>query len=104
VNKGGIELELPAKSSFQIDASSRHGNVDCDFPGLTVNKEGETPTISGTFGKGGPAVRLTSSYGTVHLMQQGPRPPALPQPPAPPKVPATATADDDSGEIAWANP
>jgi len=40
----------------------------------------------------------------VHLMQQGPRPPALPQPPAPPKVPATATADEGDEDIAWAHP
>jgi len=78
--------------------------VDCDFPGLTVNKQGETPSITGTLGKGGPLFRLSTSYGTVRLLRQGPRAPAPPEPPAPPRVPATAAADDDSGEIAWAHP
>jgi DUF4097 and DUF4098 domain-containing protein YvlB len=104
VNKGGIELTLPAKSSFQIDASSRHGDVECDFPGLTVNKEGETPTITGTLGKGGPSLRLSASYGSVRLMRQGPRPPAPPEPPAPPKVPASAASNEADEEIAWAHP
>ena len=104
VNKGGIELTLPARSSFQVDARSQNGDVECDFPGLTVKKEGQTPAITGAFGKGGPLLRLSSSYGTVHLMQQGPRAPALPQPPAPPKVPATATADEGDEDIAWAHP
>jgi DUF4097 and DUF4098 domain-containing protein YvlB len=104
VTKGEIELTLPARSNFQVEASSRHGDVDCDFPGLTVNKQGETPSITGTLGKGGPLFRLSTSYGTVRLMRQGPRAPAPPEPPAPPRVPATAAADDDSGEIAWAHP
>jgi hypothetical protein len=104
VNKGGIELTLPARSSFQVDARSQNGDVECDFPGLNVKKEGQTPAITGTFGKGGPLLRLSSSYGTVHLMQQGPRAPALPQPPAPPKTPATATADEGDEDIAWAHP
>jgi DUF4097 and DUF4098 domain-containing protein YvlB len=67
VNKGGIELEVPARANFQVDASSRHGDVECDFQGLKVNKESETPTITGTVGKGGPMVRLQASYGTIHL-------------------------------------
>jgi len=104
VNKGGIELTLPARSNFQVEARSQNGDVECDFPGLTVKKEGQTPAITGAFGKGGPLLRLSSSYGTVHLMQQGPRAPALPQPPAPPKVPATATADEGDEDIAWAHP
>ena len=103
VNKGGIELALPARSAFQVEASSRHGEVECDFPGLVVKKEGDTPSITGAFGKGGPLLRLSSSYGTVHLVQQGPHPPALPQPPAPPKTPAT-TADAGDEDIAWAHP
>ena len=104
VNKGGIELTLPAKSSFQIEASSRHGEVECDFPGLTLNKEAQTPTITGTFGKGGPAVRLSASYGSVRLMRQGLRLPAPPEPPPPPKVPASAASDEVDEDIAWAQP
>jgi DUF4097 and DUF4098 domain-containing protein YvlB len=104
VNKGGIDLTLPAKSSFQIEASSRHGEVECDFPGLTVNKEAETPTIAGTFGKGGPTIRLSTSYGSVRLMRQGLSLPTPPQPPAPPKAPASAAGDEADEEIAWAQP
>lgn len=104
VSKGGIELTLPARSNFQVEASSRHGDVDCDFPGLTVSKQGDTPSITGTLGKGGPLFRLSASYGTVRLMRQGSRAPVLPEPPTPPKVPASAAADDEDEEIAWAHP
>jgi DUF4097 and DUF4098 domain-containing protein YvlB len=95
VERGGIELEVPAKANFQVDASSRHGEVECGFQGLKVNKESETPTISGTVGKGGPLVRLQASYGTIHLRPYGGGPAsspagrhAAPAPPAPPTPPA----------------
>ena len=77
----------PATSSFQIDAASRHGEVESDFSGhgLKVVKEGDNPTISGAVGKGGPAIRLDTEYGTVRLLRMGSHPPT---PPAPPRSPA----------------
>ena len=83
---GAIELMLPAGSNFQIEASSRHGEVECDFagPGLKVVKEGEAPSISGTYGKGGPTIRLSTDYGAIRVLHAGPRPPAPPAPPEPP--------------------
>ncbi len=100
--KGEIELALPAKSNFRIDASSRHGEVESDFsaPGLKVNQEGDSPSITGSVGQGGPSIRLTNSYGTIHLQHWGKRPsevegfgyPTPPKPPpplpAPPRPPA----------------
>ncbi len=80
--KGEIELDLPANSSFQIDARTRHGEVDCDFSGLKINKEGETPSITGTYGKGGPTIRLSTAYGTIRLTRQGSRPAAPSRPAA----------------------
>jgi len=86
LNKGQIELSLPSSSSFQIDAASRHGEVESDFsgPALKVAKEGENPTISGSVGKGGPSIRLDTQYGTVRLLHLGSHPPTPPAPPRPP--------------------
>ena len=71
LEKGDLELELPASSNFEIEAVSNHGEVASDFsaPSLKVNSEGDRPTISGTYGKGGPLIRLSTAYGTIHLMQ-----------------------------------
>ena len=73
---GGVELTLPAASSFQIEASSRHGEVDCDFsgPGLKVVKEGDTPSISGNYGKGGPMIRIHTDYGAIRIVRGGSKP------------------------------
>jgi len=89
LKKGGIELTLPTGSNFQIEASSPHGEVECDFsgPGLKVVKEGDTPSISGSVGKGGPLIRLNTNYGAIRVLHEGSRPPVPPAPPAPPKKP-----------------
>ena len=80
--KGEIELSLPATSSFQIEAHSQHGEVESDFaaPTLKVSKEGDAPSITGSYGKGGPTIRLSTAYGTIHLMRQGSTPNPSPRP------------------------
>jgi hypothetical protein len=85
LRKGQIDLTLPGKSSFTIEATSRHGRVDSDFSGsgLAINNEGATPSITGTYGKGGPTIRLSTSYGTIRLNRQGTAPVPPPPPPAP---------------------
>ena len=80
---GAVELTLPQGSNFQIEADSRHGEVDCDFsgPGLKVVKDGETPSISGSFGKGGPLIRITTEYGAIRLHRAGAHPAEPPEAP-----------------------
>jgi hypothetical protein len=70
---GAVELTLPAGSSFQIEANSRHGEVQCDFsgPGLKVVKEGDTPSVSGSFGKGGAMIRINTDYGAIRILRAG---------------------------------
>ena len=94
--RGGIELALPEGSSFQIQADSRHGEVDSDFtgPNLKIVKEGDSPAITGSYGKGGPMIKLSTSYGTIRLARQGPQPPEAPQPPQAPSVPGAKTTLD----------
>jgi Toastrack DUF4097/LiaI-LiaF-like transmembrane region len=86
--RGDIDLTLPEGSNFQMDASSQHGDVDSDFSGseLKIVKEGHSPSITGSYGKGGPMIRLATSYGTVHVTRQGAEPPE-PKAPASPKAP-----------------
>jgi DUF4097 and DUF4098 domain-containing protein YvlB len=82
---GAVELTLPASSNFQIQADSRHGEVECDFsgPGLKVMKEGDTPSISGSYGKGGPTIHINTDYGAIHILRAGSHPPTPPTPPEP---------------------
>lgn len=93
--KGDIDLALPESAAFQIQASSSHGEVDSDFagPNLKVQNQGEAPSITGSYGKGGPTIHLSTAYGTIRLSRQSARrlPPKAPHtPPAPP-----AQTDED---------
>lgn len=74
LKKGDIELTLPGSSSFEIEAKSRHGEVFCDFPNLKIEKRGETPSITGSYGKGGTTIRLDTAYGTIRLARLGAEP------------------------------
>lgn len=69
LKKGEITLSLPASSNFQVDAISHNGGVSCDFPGLSVSKGPPMPTIKGSYGNNGPMIRLSSTYGGIHLLR-----------------------------------
>lgn len=105
LSKGGIELIVPQNSSFQVDARSEHGDVECEFTGpeLKVSREGRVPTLAGSVGKDGPAIRLNTSYGTIRVAHSAPtamprhaRPRHapeldLPEAPKPPEAPGPTT-------------
>jgi len=70
---GPVQLTLPSGANFQIEAESHHGEVECDFsgPGLKVVKEGNTPSISGSYGKGGAMIRINTDYGAIRILRAG---------------------------------
>jgi DUF4097 and DUF4098 domain-containing protein YvlB len=72
LKRGSIELALPPSSAFQIDARSEHGEVESEFPGLTVTKGGDNPSITGSAGKGGPTIKLSTTYGTIRVLRGAP--------------------------------
>ncbi len=92
---GAVELTLPPNSNFQIEASSRHGEVECEFtgPSLKLVKEGGMPTITGSYGTGGPMIRINTDYGAIRILRATPgtpATPATPKAPAPPAAPGKA--------------
>ena len=76
---GGVDLTLPAKSNFQISASSHGGDVQSDFdvsssgshpePHADSDSEDKSgPThIDGKIGTGVPRIQITTTYGTIYL-------------------------------------
>jgi len=68
-DSGEVDLTLPAKSSFQIAAVSRSGEVQSDFedPSLKIANESDTGRLNGTIGTHGPKITITTSYGTIYL-------------------------------------
>jgi DUF4097 and DUF4098 domain-containing protein YvlB len=65
--RGEIQLSLPAKAAFQLDAQSVGGEIQSQDFNLKVDNSGHIATASGTVGKGGPPIRLRADHGTIHI-------------------------------------
>ena len=68
-DSGGIDLALPSKSTFEISANSRSGEIESEFDDNTVNHEsaGDTKKLEGKVGSHGPKITLNTTYGTINL-------------------------------------
>jgi hypothetical protein len=93
---GRIDLVLPSKSVFDLQATAERGEVVNDFgPPIEKEVEGRRATLKGKVGDG-PAIRITANRGSVSVRKEG-IPPSeipdvprgkMPKPPLPPKPPA----------------
>jgi DUF4097 and DUF4098 domain-containing protein YvlB len=68
---GAIELALPAKATFQLQATAERGDAVNEY-GPPIDKEVDrrTATLKGKVGDG-PAITLTANHGTVTVRKQG---------------------------------
>ena len=70
-HSGPIDIAIPAKSEFQIDATTRRGEIDVDFPDLPVERVDDVRSVKGKVGQAGAIIKLTTSYGTISLRKAG---------------------------------
>jgi hypothetical protein len=63
---GGITLTVPAGSGAELRASTVNGDISTDFP-LTVRGKFSRRSISGTIGRGGPPLNLSTVNGDIRL-------------------------------------
>jgi Putative adhesin/Domain of unknown function (DUF5668) len=88
-----IQVYLPDRANFQVDARTREGEVQTDFNELRVANTDEQGTASGAIGSGGPKLVLTNEHGGIEIRKGSaapasepePKPPHVPKPPSPPK-------------------
>jgi hypothetical protein len=111
---GGVELEVPDGSAFELEAESRRGQVDADVSGLSAQRDEERrhgQRVQGQRGAGGPQVRLTAD-GDVSLDARPARAvsdgsiekpranaaeaPAIPATPSPKAIPAPTAKPSQS--------
>ena len=96
-DNGAIDLTLPAKASFNLEASTSDGDLSNDFDIATTGSD-DKHTATGKVGVGGPRVSVTSDHGDVHIKKGGSsadaaessdgdlKPPTAPAPPKPPRI------------------
>jgi hypothetical protein len=87
-----IQIYLPDKAAFQLDARSRGGEIESDFDALRIDNGDKQASATGTIGAGGPHLVITNEHGGIELRRgstvaEAPAPPKPPHAPAPPKVP-----------------
>jgi len=68
--KGDVRLELPAQASFQVEASTRSGDINNDF-GLKVDSSNGSSRATGSVGSGGPMLQISNEYGNVEIRKAG---------------------------------
>jgi len=93
---GKIELVLPEKSAFQLEATAEHGDATNDFgPQIHKESEGRTTTLKGKVGQG-PNIKITANRGSIEVRREGTEPsevlPETPKGPMPPEPPPPAKA------------
>src|SRR5579863_3409531 len=88
--EGDIHVGLPEKSGFRLDARTRGGEIQSDFPELKVDngddKGNASGVVNGTSGSASAHVVLNNSHGGIEIRKARAAPPRPPQPPAPPKA------------------
>lgn len=86
---GSVNLGLPTKAAFTVQADATDGEVHSDF--TFASRTSSTPgSVSGTVGGGGHPIRVTTTHGDVSLTRSE----AFPIPPKPP-VPTLSIETDN---------
>jgi DUF4097 and DUF4098 domain-containing protein YvlB len=63
---GGVDVMLPANVNADVRASTTNGTIDTDFP-VSIQGRWGPRTMSGTLGKGGSNLSMTTVNGSIHL-------------------------------------
>jgi hypothetical protein len=102
---GKIELLLPEKAAFQLEATAERGGAVNDFGSqIKERSEGRTATLAGAVGDG-PLIKLTANRGWISVRKEGTMPSEVlpdspegkePKPPTPPKPPKSPKDLKDS--------
>jgi len=84
---GDVHLRLPAKANFQYQITTRHGDISSEFESVRSSSHTGASNASGTIGKGGVKIVVTSDTGDIEISKADG---SVVAPPAPPAVPAPA--------------
>ena len=83
---GDISLSVPDKAGFRLDARTRDGEIQSDFPELKVENSDHESKASGSVGNGGSHIVLNNEHDGIEIRKASSR--AAVAPPAPPAPPA----------------
>ncbi len=82
---GGIQLSLPDKAGFRLDARTRDGEIQSDFGELKVDNGEHEAKASGSVGNGSSHIVLNNEHDGIEIRKASAQPPKPPEPPNPAK-------------------
>jgi DUF4097 and DUF4098 domain-containing protein YvlB len=84
--KGDIQLSVPEKSGFRMDARTRDGEIQSDFGELKVANGDSQASASGSVGNASSHIVLNNEHGGIEIRKAAIGVPRPPEPPAAPKA------------------
>lgn len=78
---GGIQLSLPDKVGFRLDARTRDGEIQSDFVELKVDNGEHEAKASGSVGNGSAHIVLNNEHDGIEIRKASLQPPIPPEPP-----------------------
>jgi len=91
-HNGDIQLSLPEKAGFRLDARTHDGEIQSDFPELQVHNDEHEAKASGSVGNAASHIVLNNEHDGIEIrkasMATPPRPPEPPSPKAGKALPA----------------
>ncbi|HEV3513498.1 MAG TPA: DUF4097 family beta strand repeat-containing protein [Candidatus Sulfotelmatobacter sp.] len=64
---GDIQLSLPDKAGFRLDARTRDGEIQSDFPELKVNNNDHESTANGSVGNGSSHIVVNNEHDNIEI-------------------------------------
>ncbi len=83
---GDIQLSLPDKAGFRLDAHTRDGEIQSDFAELKVNNTEHEAKASGSVGSASSHIVLNNEHDGIEIRKASSMPPKPPEPPTPGKA------------------
>jgi len=80
---GDLQLSLPEKAGFRLDARTRDGEIQSDFGELKVSNDEHEAKASGSVGNGGAHIVLNNEHDGIAIRKAGAVAPKPPSPPTP---------------------
>src|SRR5215831_383622 len=82
---GDVQLAVPDRPGFRLDARTRGGEIQSEFPELKVNNDEHEARASGSVGSGSSHVVINNEHEGIEIRKASNAPPTPPLPPNPPK-------------------
>jgi len=89
---GDVQLDIPEKAGFHVDARTRDGEIKSDFTELSVVNGDREAKATGSVGNASSHIVINNEHDGIEIRKASASAPTLPVPPAPGKPPKALPA------------